>query len=265
MTAISETSFDSDGITNFRDAGGQPTTAGGLVKHGVLYRSGQFDPSGEVASRLLTGLNVNVVYDLRSTQETEMHPHLLPETIQQRHLDVLRDSDDSIAVRLEDAFADIAFANEILRSYDIGGHYRSTYEQMITLPSARAAYRELFTGLATNDAPALFHCTAGKDRTGWAAASLLMLLGVDHDIIMEDYLLSSDPVVESFRPLIDKFADVGGDAELLKSIFRVEPSYLETAMATVEREFVSIEEYFAQALGIHDEMQLALRNRYIAL
>lgn len=265
MTAISETSFDSEGITNFRDAGGQPTTAGGVVKRGLLYRSGQFDPTGEVATRLLTALQVGVVFDLRSAKETEMHPHLLPETIEQRHLDVLRDSDDSIAVKLDDAFADIAFANEILRSYDVGGHYRSTYEQMVTLPSAQEAYRELFVGLATGETAALFHCTAGKDRTGWAAASLLLLLGVDHDTIMEDYLLSSDPVVASFQPLIDKFAELGGDRELLEHVFRVEPSYLETAIATVEREFSTIELYFDKALGVDDTLQRALRERYVAL
>ena len=78
-----------------------------------------------------------------------------------------------------------------------GGKIEATfvksYRDFVTLPSAKTAYRELFISLADqNKLPALFHCTTGKDRTGWAAAALLTLLDVPKKTVMEDYLRSND-------------------------------------------------------------------------
>ncbi len=92
--------------------------------------------------------------------------------------------------------------------------------------SDRAAYATLFSRLAEMDGPALFHCTAGKDRTGWAAAALLELLDVDREVILEDYLRSSEPVLASFRVVFERFAAAGGDPDVLIPVFAVLPDYL---------------------------------------
>ena len=68
---------------------------------------------------------------------------------------------------------------------------------------------------------AALHCTTGKDRTGWAAAALLMLLGVSYDDVLTDYLLTNQQLLPSMQPLLDRFAAEGGDPELLLPVFGV--------------------------------------------
>ncbi len=255
--------LDIPGITNLRDVGGQRTVEGHSVRRGRLYRSGQLDHADEHTD-MLEALGLAVVYDLRTEGEASHLPDRLPEGVDLVHLDVLAGAETSVAAHLEDLFTDPAAADAVLRSGDITAHYLSTYRGLVTLTSARDAYRTLYRDLATRSDVALFHCTAGKDRTGWAAAALLTLLGVPYDDVLADYLRSSRPVVESFRPIIDQFAAAGGDPELLEPVFMVDRSYLDAAMDEVQLTFGSIEGYFGEGLGLDGDEIVALRERYLA-
>lgn len=251
------------GVTNLRDVGGQPTVDGRRVRTGVLYRSGQLDHADEHAARFFERCGLGVVFDLRTRAETAVEPDHLPAHVEVVHLDVLADEETSVAAHLADLFADPAAAETVLRSGDLHAHFLGTYRNLVLLDSARVAYRTLFHAIASSDDVALFHCTAGKDRTGWAAAALLSLLGVDDDVVTADYLLSSDPVVASFRPLIEQFAAAGGDPELLIPVFRVEPAFLNAARNEVHATFGSIEGYFSDGLGLGVDVQERLRERLL--
>lgn len=251
------------GVTNLRDAGGHHTVDGHYVRSGVLFRSGQLAHSGDEAAAALERLGLGVVFDLRTSVELEALPDRVPEGVEVVHLDVLAGAEASVATHLADIFSDPTAAEEVLRSGDIGRHYVSTYRDLVTLDTARASYRRMFLELASRDQIALFHCTAGKDRTGWAAAALLTLLGVDPDAVTVDYLLSSDPVVASFRPLLDQFADAGGDPELLAPVFRVEPGYLDAARSQMVTSYGSIEGYFREGLELDPEVTDQLRERLV--
>lgn len=250
------------GITNLRDVGGQATVDGRTVRAGQLYRSGQLDHADEHMA-LLEALDLAVVYDLRTEGEATTLPDRLPPGVELVHLDVLAGAESSVAAHLEDLFTDPVKADEILRSGDIAAHYLSTYRGLVSLASARSSYTTLYTDLASRSDVALFHCTAGKDRTGWAAAALLSLLGVPYDAVLADYLRSSAPVVESFRPIIDQFAAAGGDAALLEPVFMVDRTYLDAAMDEVQLTFGSIEAYFTDGLGLDTAAQDALRERFL--
>jgi len=254
--------LDIPGITNLRDVGGQSTVDGRKVRAGQLYRSGQLDHADEHVP-LLVGLDLAVVYDLRTVGEATNLPDRLPPGVELVHLDVLAGAESSLAAHLEDLFTDPVKAEELLRSGDITAHYLSTYRGLVTLASARASYNTLYSDLAARADVALFHCTAGKDRTGWAAAALLTMLGVPYDDVLADYLRSSEPVVESFRPIIDQFAAAGGDPELLEPVFRVDQSYLDAALDEVQLTFGSIEGYFTEGLGLDDDVLGTLRARYL--
>ena len=258
----SRAALDIPGITNLRDVGGQRTVEGRTVRRGQLYRSGQLNHADEHMG-LLEGLDLAVVYDLRTGGEATHLPDRLPAGVDLVHLDVLAGAESSLAAHLEDLFTDPVAADAVLRSGDINAHYLSTYRGLVSLSSARDSYRTLYTDLAGRADVALFHCTAGKDRTGWAAAALLTLLGVPYDEVLADYLLSSRPVVESFRPIIDQFAAAGGDPELLEPVFMVDHSYLDAAIDEVQLTFGSIEGYFAEGLGLDSDVQDALRARYL--
>ena len=118
--------------------------------------------------------------------------------------------------------------------------------------------------LADRAAPALVHCTAGKDRTGWAVASALLLAGVALDDVMADYAISNRDLLPALTPLFDAFAERGGDPDLIRPIFAVDPEYLELAIATVDRHYGSITGYFADALGIDADAQRQLHALLVA-
>ena len=252
------------GVTNLRDAGGHGTVDGHYVRSGVLFRSGQLAHSGDEATAALEQMGLGVVFDLRTAAELEVLPDRVPAGVDVVHLDVLAGAEASVATHLADIFSDPTAAEDVLRSGDIGRHYISTYRDLVTLDTARESYRTMFLELASREQIALFHCTAGKDRTGWAAAALLTLLGVDPDAVTVDYLLSSDPVVASFRPLLEQFAAAGGDPDLLAPVFRVEPEYLEAARQQMTDSYGSIEGYFRDGLDLDTDVTDQLRRRLLA-
>jgi protein-tyrosine phosphatase len=95
----------------------------------------------------------------------------------------------------------------------------------------------------------VFHCTTGKDRTGWAAAATLLLLGVSSDDVFADYLLTNDQLLPTLQPLLEQFRSIGGDPELLKPIVGVQKEYLETAIGEMQKRYKTIDGYFSQGLG----------------
>lgn len=252
--------FALHGIVNLRDVGGQATTHGRNVRTGVLYRSGQLDQTDGAG---LADLELATVFDLRGHDEVEVAPDRLPDGVELVHLDVLADSRERIATHLTDLLTQPQLVEETLRSGAVEQHYRTTYRNLVLLDSARQAYATLFSRLAEHDRPALFHCTAGKDRTGWAAASLLELLGVDRATVTQDYLRSSEPVLASFRAVFDRFAEVGGDPAVLIPVFAVTEQYLDAAREAAEAEFGGVEGWFRDGLGLSDDQLDALRARLL--
>ena len=111
--------------------------------------------------------------------------------------------------------------------------------------------------------PALFHCTAGKDRTGWAAAALLTLLGVDDETVTQDYLRSSKPVLDSFRTVFERFAEVGGDPSVLIPVFAVTEEYLQASRDAVVEHFGDLEGWFRDGLGLPPQVPEQLRARLL--
>uniref|UniRef100_UPI0025B8139D tyrosine-protein phosphatase n=1 Tax=Brevibacterium sp. TaxID=1701 RepID=UPI0025B8139D len=105
----------------------------------------------------------------------------------------------------------------------------------------------------------LFHCTTGKDRTGWAAAAALLLLGVDEEDVFADYLLTNRDLLPAFQGLFEQFTAAGGDPEILKPVLGVDPSYLHAALDEMRRHFGSIHGYFSDGLGLDAQAQGELR------
>jgi protein-tyrosine phosphatase len=260
------------GVVNMRDLGGMTTVDGRLVHAGRVHRSGHLGKvavgAGEAGTQsgvpdALEESGIRTVFDLRTVSEVASSPDQLPPGVELVHLDVLADATESIAAHLSEIFADPASAARIFADGIVDRHYDQTYRNLVLLDSARAAYSSMFRRLAEEPGPVLFHCTAGKDRTGWAAASLLALLGVGRETIMTDYLRSNEPVLEAFAPYLRQFAEMGGDPKLLEPAFLVRPSYLDASFATVDAEFGSIDGYFDKALDIGTDLRDRLRERLL--
>jgi len=244
-----------------RDLGGWPTREGGSVRWGLIYRSTQL---GQLAGSDMTtfaALGIRTVYDLRTEQERTQQPDRLPPCTEYVILDVLSDSEDAAPAQLFLVMTNPAAAEEMLGGRKGLRLFETGYREIVGLPSAAAGYRRLFLEL-TSDAhrPALFHCTTGKDRTGWAAAALLMLLGVSSDLVMREYLLTNDELLPAEQPAIDRFRAMGGDPALIRPCVAVAPEYLEAALDEMQQRYGTIEGYFSEALGIDERLQQELRD-----
>ena len=178
--------------------------------------------------------------------------------------DVLKDSADAVPAQLLKVVTDPKAAEEMLGGGKALPLFESGYRAIVSLPSARAGYHRLFSDLTQEEhGPALFHCTTGKDRTGWAAASILMLLGVSDDLVMKEYLLTNTQLLPAEKPVLDHFRALGGDPHVLRPVVAVAPEYLEAALDEMRKEFGTTEGYFTEGLKIGEGAQKALRGAFV--
>lgn len=246
---------------NMRDLGGWSTRGGDRVVRGAVYRSTDLSRLTEGDRQTLGALGIRVVFDLRTAGERVAAPDVLPEGAGLRALDILADSTLAVPANLMSLLSDPPAATAALTPARVRDLFGSAYREIISLPSARSGYRELFSGLASGvDRPALLHCTTGKDRTGWAAAALLMLLGVSDEDVMAEYLLTNDQLLPALQPMFDQFRQGGGNPEVLAPVFGVEPDYLNVALEAMSGQYGSIQGYFSNGLGIDDQTLDALRT-----
>ncbi len=251
-------------LPNLRDVGGWPTRDGRTVRGGQLYRSVELSKLDDDGLAAFSRLGVRTVYDLRTESERVADPDRLPPGTEHVVADVLADMQDSVPANLPELFADPARVEAILRDGTATSMLAVAYRDIVRVPSALTAYRTLYTGLAdAGRRPALIHCTTGKDRTGWGAAALLMLLGVSDDDVQRDYLRTNDDLLPALAPIFDRFAESGVDPALLHPILGVDTAYLRAAVDEMESQFGSIDGYFAEGLGIDEAGQEALRTAFL--
>ena len=250
-------------LPNLRDLGGWPTRDGRKVRLGLLYRSTELNQLGGADMAAFAALGIRTVYDLRTKAERTAQPDRLPPGAGYVVLDVLKDAVDAVPAQLLNVRSDPKAAEEMLGGGRAGPLFESGYRAIVSLPSACAGYQRLFSDLTQKEhRPALFHCTTGKDRTGWAAAALLMLLGVPDALVMREYLLTNDELLPAERPLLDHFRALGGDPDLLRPVVGVAPEYLAAALDEMRRRFGTVEGYFAEGLKIDEGAQQALRAAF---
>ncbi|MEU7138748.1 tyrosine-protein phosphatase [Nocardia sp. NPDC046473] len=165
-------SLNLQGVQNARDIGGYRTATGKTVRTGLVYRTGQLNNATPADLAELSGRQVRVVDDLRTVYERTLGPDKVPAGATANWDDVIGQAPPAV-----------------LASTLTGGD--SLYRAFITAPGANQAFASVLRDIITTDGSVLFHCTAGKDRTGWTAAVLLTVLGVDRDTVNQDYLLSN--------------------------------------------------------------------------
>ncbi|UQI43964.1 tyrosine-protein phosphatase [Streptomyces sp. HU2014] len=262
--------FDASTIINLRDLGGIALTGNSAVRPGLLLRSGQLDRLDPALDPSVAALGIHTVVDLRTEHERRHRPDQVPEGARLIVADVMAGraaaaTGDGMPARLESVLGNPAVAEEHLGNGKAEKLLCDAYRAFVTSEAACAAYRLLFSALAEPDCgPLLFHCTAGKDRTGWAATVVLLLLGADEATVMEEYLAVNPAVRDAFAPLIDRFTEAGGDPEIADAILGVRPGYLAAALEQMHRSHGGVEGYVREALGIPDEAVDRVRARCVA-
>ena len=170
---------------NFRELGGYQGHEGKQVKHGVFYRApalANLSNANDIA--LFESLGIQTVFDFRSTAERAAQPDPVFEGTQNIAISAILDAQGKeVNFDLQDIFtAGVQGVENMLKS---------VHESYLALPFGNPAYQALFAEIARQRTPLLFHCTAGKDRTGVAAALILKALGVSNQDIVADYLITN--------------------------------------------------------------------------
>ena len=252
-------------VPNLRDLGGYKTRDGATVAKGLVYRSNQLTSISPSDMKKLAQLGLKTEFDLRTEAERTSVPDQLPPGVNNVWLNVMKDQSEAAPAQLLTLMQNPKQANVALGGGKAEAMFEESYRELVSLPSGETAYHEFFISLCDqNKLPALFHCTTGKDRTGWAAAALLTLLDVPKETVMEDYLRSNDYILPLYKKEIDAFVAGGGEPSIPQAVFGVKVEYLEAAFDEMQTKFGTIENYFSEALGIDASTQKALRDLYLA-
>ncbi|MBN8987627.1 MAG: tyrosine-protein phosphatase [Rhizobiales bacterium] len=234
------------GASNFRDLGGYVTTDGRTVRWRQIFRSNHLAHLTDEDARVLRALGVKSAFDFRGSMErtealcalSDITVHSLP--VEPTVVAALR----AIAAGGTPLSADHAV--EVMRD-----SYRSYVQQNTP------RFRALFAHLLEDRAPLVIHCTAGKDRTGFACALILHTLGVPDEVISEDYLLTNryyrrDPNSSSDLP--DHVKQVLGS---------VQPAFLGAAFEAIDADYGSLEAYLRDGISLGAAERTALAARYL--
>jgi protein-tyrosine phosphatase len=246
---------------NMRDLGGWPARGDRRVRYGMIYRSAALNELQGDGESKLSGLGIRSIYDLRVDEERRSCPDILPPGVAYFVLDVLEDDASAAPAQLARVHTDPELAERLLGGGKAVALFEQGYRQIVTMPSALQNYGRLFADLAREERlPALFHCTGGKDRTGWAAACALMLLGVPDEVVMREYMLTNDQLLPAKRHVFEQFEAMGGDPELLMTVFGVREEFLDAARDEMRKRFGTIEGYFTEGLGLGAKTLKTLRE-----
>jgi protein-tyrosine phosphatase len=230
---------------NFRDMGGHTTASGRRTRWNTLYRSGTTHAMTAADLQALKSCGIRYAYDLRSNPERQEHPSAL------RGIPGI----DYQFVEHEALPGDVKrlMANSESRPTQSKSMMISAYR---TIPiEFLNAFKTLFTHLEKGYLPLVFNCTAGKDRTGVAAALILTALGVPREVIIEDYVLSNVCFDHSCEILVNgSLATLftAANRDMWEPLMRVDADYLKAAFDEIDKSFGSLHRYFVEGLGLSE-------------
>lgn len=244
---------------NFRDAGGHRTENGQWVKTGILYRSDQLDRLSDDDLSRMVNLNVGTIVDLRTESERSHEPDRIPAGATHMILDVAKDAEGSIGGDMRNAMAKIAAGDGAKMLIEANRDF-------VNVASARRSYAELVKKVAYGDDALVYHCTAGKDRTGWASAVILSLLGVSRADIVKDYMVSNQYLADKNKRSMEmiKASVPTFNAQHWEDVMTVRPEYIEAAFHEVDTQFGSMENYARNGLGLDAATIQQLKNRMLS-
>ncbi len=246
----------------FRDLGGAVASDGRIVRHGLLYRAGHLlEPSG-AEREFVRSLRLRQVFDLRSGTERMRQPSNWIDNDFTRpvHADVntdVRAGGSALLHLLEEDLSEAGALKMMLHTYR---HFPAGFREQLG---------PLFNALLDEqDFPVLIHCSAGKDRTGFACAMVLHVLGVSETDILEDYLRTGDvllgsPMAVAMAELLAGYMGRAPSPKAVDIIMGVRREFLETAFDALRAEYGSIDEYLEQVAGIHAQHREKLRDVFL--
>lgn len=243
-----------EGVSNFRDAGGMATVDGGRVRRGLLYRSSRLSRLTDADRALLATLGIRHLYDLREPNERERSPTRWPGPAIRTWSD--RDHVRSWSITIMDY------------PQDPEGMRRFLVDLYAELPHAFAPrIADIVRDLGAGEGPCVVHCSAGKDRTGVVIGVLLALAGVSREDIVAEYILTAGRLgiaADQQKAFGDRIESVARSPEAQQALWAADAAFLETAFASIEAKYETLEAYAGTALGLGKAEIAAYRAALLA-
>jgi protein tyrosine/serine phosphatase len=220
------------------------------MRAGVFYRSNALTPSpADLAT--LNGLGIKAIFDLRTPAEIAATPDTLLTGATYNNIDIIGSTTSGsniTTVSITSAANAIALMQETNRAF-------------VSDAGMRGQLGVLFNELAGVDGAALFHCTAGKDRTGWTAAVLQSIAGVDDATIMSNYLATNDYTAARIKATLAAMPPAM--AAIYAPMIGVDASYLQAGLDQVTAQYGTMDNYLKQGLGLSQETIYVLRGKMV--
>ncbi|WEK71663.1 MAG: tyrosine-protein phosphatase [Candidatus Chryseobacterium colombiense] len=243
-------------VHNFRAVGNIKNVDGRTLKEGKFYRSGHLHKLKKKSFKELEELGIKEIIDLRNSKEIAQKPDHLPNNIVYKNYSAFEDEGDQLdqAKRLV-LKGKVDGSDADKRMLEFYRDYVKENPEII---------KKIITEILDSDQPVLYHCTAGKDRTGITTALILTILKFDKETIYNDYLLSNN----YRKKLVDKRLNLAThlhflypkmDVKVLEKLSWVETDYLDAAFNEINKEYGSIDNYIQKVLGISENK----RQEYI--
>ena len=230
---------------NFRDLGGYRTSDGKYVKWGKVFRSDDLHSLTSEDLHYLSAIPLISIVDFRSEEEINTQPDINPSSVKENYKYSISPGNLMGAVRTDMS----KLTTEAVDTLMMGMN-----ELLVSDSSCIREYKEYFK-LLQNDSnvPLMFHCSAGKDRTGMGAALFFSALGVDEQTIIKDYLLSN-------VYLANKYAKYKTDNPNLSGLFEVKSEFLLAGLDKIKNDYGSIDNYLVKVLDVDIQN---LRDKYL--
>lgn len=228
-----------EGAVNFRDLGGYPAGRGRQTRWSQVYRADNLAGLTEADLVLLETLGLTTLIDFRLPMERQMHPDRLPpgSSIRRVELGFLPEGTlDMLSLVKRGAIGVAELERRVI------GQYR-----LFCLDHVEEYRRTFAIASEPGNYPLLFHCTSGKDRTGVAAALLLLAVGVSRETVLEDYSLTN-----LYRRPVPQLLGPETPEEVVDVLLSAQPKYLEAALEEIDRAHGSFDAYLEQALAVDE-------------
>lgn len=252
------------GVVNARDLGGL-SGRDGRIRKGVLVRSAEWTFATAAGQEAIGSMSMSHAVDLRSDAERQWRPDPPIPGITRLPVDVMGDGhavsrlamvvlesangSDVDSFHLEPLLNDPAATFRELGEGRAREKFLSGYRAFADSTKARQGLSLVLTLLAGGHRVAV-HCAAGKDRTGWVIATILLYLKVPYDIVLADYLQSRDELAAAVNDVLNRAEAKGVDPALVEPLLNVREEYLETFLRQVDISFGSIDCYVKEGLGL---------------
>ncbi|MDF9834374.1 protein-tyrosine phosphatase [Ereboglobus sp. PH5-5] len=240
-TVLAERHLPMAGGYNFRDLGGYKTADGKRVRWGRVFRTDDLNKLTTEDLAYLASVPITSIVDFRSESEIKAAPDLPAPSVRHQYAYSITPGNLTSADDLN------KFTKKQTEEFMIEMNRLFVTDERII-----GQYRKFFKLLQDEGKlPLMFHCSAGKDRTGMGAALFLASLGVDEKTIFEDYLLSNRYLAGKYDPLIKKNPQ-------LEPLYRVSPEFLRAGFEQMKKDHGSVENYLRKVLQVDLEKMRSL-------